>query len=80
MIPSSCGISIPINLTSPGAGGPLGTVAQEKTNRATPPNRTVTNTDLIITNLLSYRASPHFQVFVQHHHKKNRRPVSNDYF
>jgi hypothetical protein len=45
---------IPNNLTSPGARGPVGTVAQEETiNKTATPIKTPINIDFIIKNLLN---------------------------
>jgi hypothetical protein len=56
------------NLTSPGASGPVGTVAQEETtDKTTPPIKTAINIDFIITNLLLIIPIPISLGLLTHH-------------
>ncbi len=57
MLPS-CGISILINLTPPGATGPVGTMLQQETHKTTPPIKTITNK--VVARLMI--SSPSFQI------------------
>jgi hypothetical protein len=53
MRPPPPATSILSNLISPEARGPVGTVAQEETNKTTPPIKTDISMNLTIPNLLS---------------------------